>query len=155
MIAGCPAGVYRVDAEQRDRIVAHKGLPASCPVVVLDGTTTANREGFFTEIARELYFPDYFGRNWDAVYDCLTDPGVLPSGGAAIVFDGFERFVEAEPDQWRIALKVFQDACAIWRPLDRPLYVLLKSSGEPLAGIPPLPRECLDSAVREEGAGPI
>lgn len=144
-----------VDAEQRERIVARTLIPASIPVVILDGHAAGRREGFFTEIARELHFPDYFGRNWDAVYDCLTDPSVLPAAGAAIVFDGFDRFADADPEQWQIALKVFQDACAFWRPLDRPFYVLLSGAVEAPPGIPPLPRNCLDSAVREEGAGPF
>lgn len=39
----------------------------------------ADREALFDALAEALSFPDYFGRNWDAVADCLSDaePTVL------------------------------------------------------------------------------
>ncbi len=146
----CPAGIYLVDAGQRDRIVAPTESPASTAVVVLDGTVSRSREGFFTEIARAMHFPDYFGRNWDAVYDCLTDPGLFPETGVAILFDGFDRFAAMEPGQWQTALKVLADACAFWAPFDRPLYVLLFDFGEHASGTPLLPRHCLGGRPNEE-----
>lgn len=154
MRTDCPAGMYLVDADQRDRVVAGTGSPALCPVAVLDGKVSGSREGFFAEIARAMRFPDYFGRNWDAVYDCLTDPGLFPDTGVVLVVDGFERFANAEPEQWEIARKVFEDACAFWRPLGRPFYVLLFGAGEPLTGMPAFSVNCLDAASRGEVVDP-
>lgn len=39
----------------------------------------ADREALFDALAEALSFPEYFGRNWDAVADCLSDaePTVL------------------------------------------------------------------------------
>lgn len=33
----------------------------------------ADRDALFDALAEALSFPDYFGRNWDAVADCLSD----------------------------------------------------------------------------------
>src|SRR3712207_8419702 len=52
---------------------------------VLDGTAASTRTAFFQEIARVPHFPDYFGPNWDAVYDCLTDLSWLPAAGYVLV----------------------------------------------------------------------
>ena len=64
-------------------------------MATIDGEVAVDRESFFTEIARALDFPAYFGRNWDAVYDCLTDPSLMPAEGCVIIFDGYSRFAAA------------------------------------------------------------
>jgi hypothetical protein len=33
----------------------------------------SDRESLFAALSRELQFPSYFGKNWDAVSDCLRD----------------------------------------------------------------------------------
>ncbi|MCF0120273.1 MAG: barstar family protein [Oscillospiraceae bacterium] len=40
---------------------------------VLDGSQMRTREEAHTHIAQRLRFPDYYGRNLDALYDCLMD----------------------------------------------------------------------------------
>ena len=44
---------------------------------------------FHARIARALDFPDYYGKNLDALYDCLTD---LPEGSELVIthFDALE-----------------------------------------------------------------
>jgi hypothetical protein len=136
---GFPSGVYRIDAVQRQRIEAGEAVPPGTRMIALNGDSADTREAFFTEIAQALYFPDHFGRNWDAVYDCLTDPSVIPAEGVAIVCDGCGRFAVAMPDQWPIALKVFQDACDFWQSLDRRMYVFLPglpAGSDALIGLP-------------------
>ena len=41
--------------------------------VILDGRRMENREIFHEIIARELNFPGWYGKNLDALYDCLVD----------------------------------------------------------------------------------
>lgn len=42
-------------------------------VIVLDGAKVKNRRGLHKYLHRALGFPDYYGKNLDALYDCLTD----------------------------------------------------------------------------------
>ena len=141
----CPSGVYLIDAAQRERIQRQRAFPPEFAVAVLDGAAAGTRAGFFQELAQALRFPDYFGRNWDAVYDCLTDLNWLPAGGYVLVLDGFDRLATNEPGQWAIGLKVLQEACAFWQPLTRPMYALLCGPSELAPGVPPLPAACLSS----------
>ena len=141
----CPSGVYLIDAAEREQVLRHDAFPPEFAVAVLDGNEAGTRAGFFQEIARALHFPDYFGRNWDAVYDCLTDFNWLPAAGYVLVLDGFDHLAMNEPGQWEIGLKVLREACAFWRPLSRPMYALLCGSGELAPGVPPLPSACLSS----------
>ena len=49
-------------------------MPVRRPVKkrLLPGKAIRSLEEFYDEIARELHFPDYFGRNLDALWDVLT-----------------------------------------------------------------------------------
>jgi RNAse (barnase) inhibitor barstar len=140
---GCESGVYLVDVTQRDELLRRQASTAAASFVVLDGQVISGRDSFFLEIARAMAFPDYFGHNWDAVYDCLTDPSVMPADGVVIVVDGFDHFARAEPEQWSIGLRVFRDACAFWQPLATPLHVLINGLGYHAPGTPALHLDCL------------
>src|SRR5215211_2420496 len=141
----CPSGVYLIDAAERERVLRHDAFPSEFAVAVLDGNKAGTRAGFFQEIAGALHFPDYFGRNWDAVYDCLTDFNWLPADGYVLVLDGFDHLAMNEPEQWGIGLKVLREACAFWRPLSRPMITLLYGPSELAPGIPSLPSNVLPS----------
>ncbi len=49
-------------------------MPVKRPVrkFTLSGKAIRNLQEFYDEIARKLPFPDYFGRNLDALWDVLT-----------------------------------------------------------------------------------
>lgn len=42
-------------------------------IYLLDGKDMTSKEEAYELIAKELAFPDYFGKNLDALYDCLTE----------------------------------------------------------------------------------
>lgn len=41
--------------------------------VILDGNVVHSREELHEYLAKEFGFPDYYGKNLDALHDCLTD----------------------------------------------------------------------------------
>ena len=139
----CPSGVYHIDVAERDQVLHHGAFPPEFTVAVLDGTAAGTRAEFFQELARVLHFPDYFGRNWDAVYDCLTDLSWLPAAGYVLVLDGFEQLATNEPGQWEILLKVLRESCTFWQPLTRSMIALLYGPSELAPGVPLLPSPCV------------
>ncbi|MGW0910886.1 barstar family protein [Streptomyces sp. NPDC002784] len=54
--------------------------------------------GIYDTFAEALLFPGYFGRNWDAMVDCLDDLcGAVTGGvGVAAVIGEADRLLEAE-----------------------------------------------------------
>lgn len=42
-------------------------------IIVIDGSNVENPDCLHEILARELAFPDWYGANLDALYDCLTD----------------------------------------------------------------------------------
>ena len=49
----------------------------------------------FQAFAREMSFPDYFGHNWDALVDCLSDPS-LHTSSTAVLIDNADLLLGAE-----------------------------------------------------------
>jgi hypothetical protein len=77
----------------------------------LDGVT--DKASLMERCARDLRLPDYFGRNWDALADVLSDPGLWPGDaaeGRIVVVRNWERYAEARPAEWAIAREVFSQA---------------------------------------------
>ena len=60
------------------------------------GASVSSREELFDMYARGLRFPDYFGRNWDALIDCLSDPSWLDQNEFVIVHRSLPTLAEDE-----------------------------------------------------------
>ena len=121
-----PAGVYRFAdslaapdvlrrVEQRGWIGWH-----------LPGSLIDEKAAFLAACSQAMGFPAYFGHNWDAFEECITDLGWAPSTGYLLLYDEPARFSLAQPDQWQIALDILRDAVEYWRRRDTPFYVLLR-----------------------------
>jgi RNAse (barnase) inhibitor barstar len=80
------SGVYRTS---RADIVADavRGSRLNFAEVSLRGADS--KEELLDRIAQALSFPGWFGRNWDALEDCLIDLSWCPAGGHVFVFEGF------------------------------------------------------------------
>ncbi|MFD8816359.1 barstar family protein [Streptomyces sp. NPDC059627] len=64
-----------------------------------DGRDLTTAQGVFSTFAETLRFPGYFGRNWDALVDCLGDLcGEVTGGGAGIagVVHGADLLLQTE-----------------------------------------------------------
>ncbi|MVO87476.1 hypothetical protein GPA10_22600 [Streptomyces sp. p1417] len=84
----------------------------------LDGVR--DKPAFMDRCARALDLPAWFGRNWDALADCLKDPAWVPGGrGLLLVVTGWRGYADAAPDDWAVAQEVFADAVAYGREQER------------------------------------
>lgn len=55
-------------------------LPGSPALVAEVPAGISSREDLLNEVYRRLQFPDYFGHNWDALWECIRDLSWLPVG---------------------------------------------------------------------------
>jgi RNAse (barnase) inhibitor barstar len=54
-------------------------------LVRIDGSRIGDADELMDALAVGFSFPDYFGRNWDAVDECLRDLSWLPADGYVLV----------------------------------------------------------------------
>lgn len=66
-----------------------------------------------TVLSFALDLPPYFGRNWDALSDCLRDLSWLPAGRVVLVHDALPRLA---PSELQAYVAVLADAVASWKP---------------------------------------
>lgn len=90
----------------------------------LDGAAVRSKRGMMTALARLLRFPDWFGHNLDALYDCLTDLSWLPAGEHVLVWTHPEVLATADPAGYRGIREVLADAVEGAADSDRPLKIV-------------------------------
>lgn len=144
----CSGGVYRVDEATAARIQFSAG---ALRVWSIDGAVANSRGGFFQALAAALNFPDYFGHNWDAVYDCLTDLASADGQSEMLLITGGERFVAGMGPEWTTGQRVFAGAADFWQAGGRMLLVLLVNDTA-LPGIPMMPPDCVEKMVSQVDA---
>jgi RNAse (barnase) inhibitor barstar len=80
-------------------------------VLTLDLDGVMDKAGLMDRCARHLELPDWFGRNWDALADILTDlPEGSESGPVLVVVRNWQPYAKARPEEWEIAQEVFSSA---------------------------------------------
>ncbi|MFF3349974.1 barstar family protein [Streptomyces sp. NPDC002779] len=82
-------------------------------LATLDLTGVTDKAGLMDRCLRDLGLPDYFGRNWDALADVLSDPGLWPEGPAMVLVRNWEPYAEARPEEWATAREVFSTGSAV------------------------------------------
>ncbi|GAA2618261.1 barstar family protein [Actinomadura fulvescens] len=106
----------------------------------LDGAAIRGKESLLRACAAVFEFPDWFGDNWDALEDCLTDLS-WASGqeGYLIGYETWWELAAADEGSFRTALDVFAEAVESWRDSDTPMTVLLiGDGGAHVIGVPEL-----------------
>jgi RNAse (barnase) inhibitor barstar len=80
-------------------------------VVELDGAKSRTLRAFYPRIAKALFFPDYFGKNLDALLDCLCSLEVVGKADVVLLIKNYEQFLSKETEVKRkAALEVLADA---------------------------------------------
>ncbi len=133
-----PPGLYRlpptVDVTALSEICQSQGWR----LVHLDGTFIANKTELLRQTAAAMNFPDYFGQNWDALEDCLTDLDWLAARQYVLLFTQPENFARTAATDWQTLLEILQDVVAFWRETDTPMYVLFQTADLGLVNFPML-----------------
>ncbi len=115
-----------VDAAQK------KGLL----VLTVEIAARANKDQALEQLGAALHFPTWYGANFDALFDCLTDPDWQPARGHVIMIKGVIELRATNPDDFATLIEVFEAATEARREAASPFWVLIDT---PARGIPVLP----------------
>lgn len=96
--------------ETNSKIVADRARARGAYPHVLDSSSHADKASTLDAIAAELSFPDWFGRNLDALYDCLTDLSWLPAGEHVLIWVASEVLKQSDPKAHLAIHAVLSDA---------------------------------------------
>ncbi|MBG1271856.1 barstar family protein [Nostoc sp. WHI] len=107
--------ISSIDIKQGIRKVVEKiAAEPGTKVFYLDGKKINSKETFLSKAAEAMQFPTYFGANWDAFDECITDLTWCPAQRYVIFYDHADIFAQAEPTQYQIALDIINSAKEYW-----------------------------------------
>jgi RNAse (barnase) inhibitor barstar len=98
---------------------------AVADAIVVSGRHLHGKPAMLEALAEALAFPDWFGGNWDALEDCLTDLSWL-DGGVTLLIDSADLPEAVAPEAWDVLLDILADAARYWHGQGRPFSVLLQ-----------------------------
>ena len=72
--------------------------PPSYFTAYVDGALIRDKAGLLDALAAAFKFPSYFGKNWDALLDCLRSlPDGLPARGYVLAVRNSSSFLSSSP----------------------------------------------------------
>jgi RNAse (barnase) inhibitor barstar len=86
--------------------LAYAGLHA----MVIDRAPVFDKTTLLHALYQSCQFPAYFGFNWDALLDCLSDFGWHAAKGYALIVRNAEVIKNRNPDDWVTFLEVVRAA---------------------------------------------
>lgn len=93
-------------------------------------------EAALEELGVAFEFPDWYGGNFDALFDCLLDPDWKPAPGHLLFLNGCAHLRHLNPDNFSTLQEVLLAAAESKRAMKQPLWILLDT---PTGGIPCFP----------------
>jgi RNAse (barnase) inhibitor barstar len=124
------SGVYLLEESPSVQLIEKMSREEGVGFFHLEGQEIRNKQQFLKQAALVLRFPEYFGNNWDAFADCLTDMSWHEEDGFVILYDHFDSFAQHSPHEFEKALDIFKESTEFWQDQGKRLLVLLHGKSE-------------------------
>ena len=122
-------GTYRWHGAFGISEVQHTVEHAGWRFAYVDGWHGGTKEEFIDAVGEALEFPDHYGRNFDAMADCLLDV----HGDTIFLWDGWGPLARNDPQAFSVALSVLGTRVNAER--EGAFAVLLRGDGPEPTGI--------------------
>jgi len=118
--------------------------PDGGAVRVIRGRKCPTSAALHNEVAAALQFPGYYGENWDAMDECITDLAWMPARWYLIHVNDIELILPDDEKGFNIFLRILRDAGRAWAHPEsrglandeerscRPFNAIISGSGEGL-----------------------
>lgn len=129
------SGVYHLPqvSEQLLRSATAQGFV----VYHVDLARARDKGDMLEAIGKAMGFPEWFGYNFDALADSLSDLGWRPALGYVVILEHCAAIrSRAEPD-FALALRIFGTAADEWRDRGIPFWCFLDLPADGIASLPP------------------
>lgn len=126
-------GVYRLERPEDGEALAARAEKAGLDVLEIDLAEASTKSDWLRALTAAFELEAPFGKNWDSLYDSLTDPR---ERGVLVVLSNVEPLARSSPDD-------LADACAVLRAVadeladdDTPFVVLITGGGPATMHLP-------------------
>lgn len=108
------SGAYFVDQREREDYREAAGQ-LGFAIASIDFEGCSDKIDALCRFAGALRFPEWFGHNWDALSDCLSDLSWMPADGYLLLLENTDGWRRADGEGFAIALEVLEQASAGWK----------------------------------------
>jgi RNAse (barnase) inhibitor barstar len=115
---GPPVSFVACPEADIDNFVRTLPQRTSTVVRIVRGTRCLTAQALFQEWAAALQFPSYFGHNWDAFEDCLTDLDWLPAKNYLFFITNANSILRDSSHELNMFLDILNKAEASWKHPD-------------------------------------
>lgn len=122
---GDRAGVYRTTVEPGEIIAAAATIGLA--VFRIDLRRARGKAGLLDQIAQALCFPAHFGKNWDALNDCLDDLEWLGKKDLLLLVTGAAEFADNYREDFDILVHLLEGNADSWRARKQLFWVLIQT----------------------------
>ena len=127
-----PPIIFMPENEANNFVYQLQCSPDGGAVRVIRGWKCPSYAALHNEVAAALQFPGYYGENWDAMDECITDLAWMPAQWYLFHVNGIELVLPNDEDNFRIFLKVLYRAGISWaHPESRGLADVEGASDKP------------------------
>jgi hypothetical protein len=120
------SGIYRAPTAG---VILEAAKGSALRVARVDLAGVAGKEALLERIALALAFPKWFGGNWDALEDCLSDLSWLKAEGHVLVL---EEAGQVPADDADVLLDILSSVTAYWAERGRPFFAVFVGGEAPL-----------------------
>ncbi len=114
------SGVYLLEESDPTETLKKLANERGLAFFHIEGRDISDKGQFLKQAALILRFPEYFGHNWDAFADCLTDMSWHEAAGFVILYDHFDPFAKHSLSQFETALDILKESAEFWRTRAKP-----------------------------------
>lgn len=119
------SGVYYVEKSSNARLIRKAASTNGLDHTFIDLKKSHDKNSFLKTVADALKFPSYFGMNWDALNDSLTDMSWKLAAGQVIVFTNFNSIFENMAAEVEIIRNIFDSSTQHWRQRKVQFYIVI------------------------------
>ena len=130
------SGVYFIKGAFRVSDLEELAGSRSLTFFHVRGTEIDGKDRFLSQAATALAFPEYFGNNWDAFEDCLTDMSWHEAKGFVVLFDHIDGFAGRSAEDFQTAVAILKDVAEFWRNRGKTFLAFLSGTGADRWGLP-------------------
>ena len=121
-------GVFQLESRLARSVLDRQASAQGLCCFHIDGEGIQSKKMFLETVSRAMEFPKYFGGNWDAMEDCMTDLSWKPARGYCLLYDHAGDFALATPGEFATALEIFRAASDFWASQEKPMWILLRDA---------------------------
>lgn len=129
------ATVYYLPAARREALAA-AAKKARLHTALLEIPRNMKSGELLERLGKALHFPDWYGANFDALHDCLTDPDCLPAKGIVLFLVGSANLHHSDPNGLSTLIEVFKAAGSELQRNGTPFWALFDSKTGSISELP-------------------